>query len=133
MAKNPDVQAPDEPLDKPKKDDDEDKPRRRSKDPERAILANVGEIVIVRVQGNQFVPAIVVNDFGGDNAPGAVSLLVFMPNPLDATVPFKFVPMASHVADAVEDNTLLNEPFLWWHGQDEPARIIKPKEAAAAQ
>ena len=96
------------------------------------MLARTGDTVLVR-NGAATYPAIVINDFGGQNAPGAVSLVAFV---LDIHTPngvnTQYIPMAQHETDSISDSVLLNEPMLWWRGREESERVVKPKEEMAA-
>jgi hypothetical protein len=95
------------------------------------ILAKVGEIVFVRNSPSTVLPAIVVNDFSGQNAPGVVSLVVFMNDVFNVANPVKFIASAQHESDSIPDEVLINEPLVWWHGADESERILKVEAPAA--
>ena len=132
MARNPN--PPDDPADadlppENASDDESTPPNSQSDSP---LLARVGDAVIVR-NGMNLVPAIVVNDFAGQNAPGVVSLVAFVIDIHSAYgVNVQYIPSAQHETDQITDDVLLAEPMLWWHGREESERVIKPKEEAAA-
>lgn len=74
----------------------------------------VGDIVLVRSSAKSFVPAIVVNDFQGQNAPGVVSLVVFLAEQFQSPTPVKYVAAAQAETAEIPDKTLAEESYAWW-------------------
>lgn len=72
-----------------------------------------GTIVLVRSTISSLVPAIVTNDFAGQNAPGVVSLIVFNPSSFDTTL-VKSVPSAQAETFEIGAEDLSRELFMWW-------------------
>jgi hypothetical protein len=68
---------------------------------------------LVRSTISSLVPAIVTNDFAGQNAPGVVSLIVFNPSSFDTTL-VKSVPSAQAETFEIGAEDLSRELFMWW-------------------
>lgn len=77
----------------------------------------IGTIVLVRSTINSLVPAIVTNDFSGQNAPGVVSLIVFNPSSYDNTL-VRAVPSAQAETSEISPEDLSRDLFMWWQPVD---------------
>jgi hypothetical protein len=94
------------------------------------IVGRIGEMVLVRCSETQSVPALIVNDFAGQNAPGVVSLCVFMAEQFTQTSPVRYIASAQHETDAIPDSVLISEPYVWWRGMEESDRKLRKEESA---
>ena len=86
----------------------------------------IGSIVLVRSTVNTLVPAIVTNDFAGQNTAGAVSLIVFNAQPFDNN-PIRVVPSAQAETKDISAQDLSRELFNWWQpmGSDMAKRDLQ--------
>ncbi len=89
----------------------------------------LGEIVLVRSSQTQSVPAIVVNDYAGQNSPETLGLMVFLANPYEANTPLRLIPDAQMEKADSPLTSLANDFYKWWRpkgdkGRDIPAELI---------
>ena len=73
----------------------------------------IGTIVLVRSSYNTLVPAIVTNDFAGQNAAGAAALVVFNSASFD-NQPVKVIQSAQAETFEIDAETLSRELFMWY-------------------
>lgn len=77
------------------------------------IAPPIGTIVLVRSSYNTLVPAIVTNDFAGQNAAGAAALVVFNSASFD-NQPVKVIQSAQAETFEIDAETLSRELFMWY-------------------
>lgn len=77
------------------------------------VAPPIGTIVLVRSSYNTLVPAIVTNDFAGQNAAGAAALVVFNSASFD-NQPVKVIQSAQAETFEIDAETLSRELFMWY-------------------
>jgi hypothetical protein len=78
------------------------------------------------------VPAIVNNDFPGQNMPDTLGLTVFLSTPYETAVPIRLIPDAQRETKDTPLDSLVNEYYRWWRPKGDKGRDLE-KELAESR